>query len=215
MGYQTIEGAFQPILSARSRVPGLTEHGISESFPCLSPLSLYGISKRCAELLALEYADAFDFPIWINRCGVLAGRGQFGKADQGIFSFWIRSWKERKPLKYTGFDGKGSQVRDYLHPRDLVPVILRQLAGEKPKDPDDGFDLRICNFGGGLANSCSLHQISHWCRKHLGPHVLGRDPQPRPFDLPWLVMDCRRAEKIWSWGEQADLPTIFDEIAST
>ena len=42
------------------------------------------------------------------------------RADQGIFSFWIRSWKEKKPLKYIGFDGRGSQVRDCLHPRDLI-----------------------------------------------------------------------------------------------
>lgn len=213
--FQTINGAFQPILSDRSRVLGLTEHGISESFPCLPPLSLYGTSKRCAELLALEYADAFGFPVWINRCGVLAGKGQFGKADQGIFSFWIRSWKHKKPLKYIGFDGKGSQVRDCLHPRDLVPVILNQLAGKKPVDPSDGLDLRICNFGGGPANSCSLSQLSDWCRNHLGPHEVGHDPQPRSFDLPWVVMDSRRAEKIWGWSVQADLPTIFNEIAST
>ena len=36
--------------------------------------------------LILEYGECFGFPVWINRCGVLAGAGQFGKADQGIFS---------------------------------------------------------------------------------------------------------------------------------
>ena len=28
---------------------------------------------------------------------------------------------ERKPLKYIGFNGTGHQVRDVLHPKDLVP----------------------------------------------------------------------------------------------
>ncbi|MGA2137403.1 MAG: hypothetical protein ABSH14_00930 [Verrucomicrobiia bacterium] len=27
----------------------------------------------------------------VKKCGVLAGAGQFGKPDQGIFSFWIHS----------------------------------------------------------------------------------------------------------------------------
>ena len=79
----------------------------------------------------MEYGDAFGFPVWINRCGVLAGKGQFGKADQGIFSFWIRSWKENRPLKYIGFDGKGSQVRDCLHPKDLLPVLKKQMETDR------------------------------------------------------------------------------------
>jgi CDP-paratose 2-epimerase len=61
----------------------------------------------------------------MNRCGVLAGAYQFGKADQGIFSYWIHSWARRRPLTYIGFDGMGHQVRDCLHPRDLVPLARR------------------------------------------------------------------------------------------
>ena len=163
----------------------------------------------------MEYADAFGSPVWINRCGVLAGKGQFGKADQGIFSFWIRSWKERKPLKYIGFDGQGSQVRDCLHPLDLLPVILAQLAGKKPKDPGDGLDLRICNFGGGITNSCSLRQLSVWCEKKFGPLEVGSDPQPRPFDLPWIVVDSRRAQTAWGWQVGRPLDMILNEIAAS
>ena len=162
---KSTQGAYLPT----SFLPemGLSEDGIAERFPATPPSSLYGTSKRCSELLALEYADAFGFPVWINRCGVLAGKGQFGKADQGIFSFWIRSWRERKPLKYIGFDGQGSQVRDCLHPLDLIPVLLAQLEGKKPKDPGDGLDLRISNFGGGRANSCSLRQFKRLVRKKV------------------------------------------------
>jgi len=211
---KSVNGAYRPEFSGPMHPLGLSEHGISESFPTEPPLSLYGSSKRCAEILALEYADAFGFPVWINRCGVLAGKGQFGKADQGIFSFWIRSWKERRPLQYIGFDGKGSQVRDCLHPRDLLPVILAQLEMKKPNDPGDGQDVRICNFGGGAANSASLSQLSDWCRRQFGPHEVGSDLQLRPFDLPWIVLDCRRAEKVWGWKAEQTLPQIYDEIAT-
>lgn len=211
---KSVGGAYRPDLNRFPHPPGISEGGIAENFSAEPPLSLYGASKRSAEILALEYGGAFGFPVWINRCGVLAGQGQFGRTDQGIFSFWIRSWKERRPLKYIGFDGNGSQVRDCLHPRDLLPVVLAQLAGKRPNDPGDGLDLRICNFGGGPANSSSLSELSDWCKERLGPHKVGSDPQPRPFDLPWIVLDSRRAEKAWSWKPRTTKDEIFAEIAS-
>ena len=92
--------------------PSVSTSGVTEKFSTEPPISLYGSSKKCSELLALEYGMTFDFPVRINRCGVLAGAGQFGKADQGIFSFWLHSWARRRPLKYIGFEGRGYQVRD-------------------------------------------------------------------------------------------------------
>ena len=81
----------------KSSIIGLSDLGISEKFPTSAPISLYGASKLTSEQLILEYGHNFDFPVWINRCGVLAGAGQFGKADQGIFSYWIHSFKEKNP----------------------------------------------------------------------------------------------------------------------
>ena len=51
---------------------------------------------------------------------MLSGAAQFGKADQGIFAFWLHSWREQRPLKYIGFNGQGYQVRHCLHPRYLM-----------------------------------------------------------------------------------------------
>lgn len=203
------------------RERGLTSKGISENFSTEPPLSLYGASKRCAEVLAMEYGDAFGFPVWINRCGVLAGKGQFGKADQGIFSFWIRSWKENRPLKYIGFGGRGEQVRDCLHPVDLLPALNKQMktggAGLELRlsKPEDGVDRRICNFGGGVKNSCSLAQLSAWCEKRFGARKVESDPKPRPYDLPWVVMDSTRAERLWGFKVRTSLEEIFSEIAGS
>ena len=130
--------------------PGLSVRGIAEDFSTAAPVSLYGATKLASEILALEYGETFDFPVWINRCGVLAGAGQFGHPEQGIFSFWLHSWRRRAPLRYIGFGGRGFQVRDCLHPRDLVPLLRQQFAhrgGGKP---------RLINLGGGLDNARSL-----------------------------------------------------------
>ncbi|NJK90962.1 MAG: NAD-dependent epimerase/dehydratase family protein [Blastochloris sp.] len=181
--------------------------GITESFSTSPPLSLYGMSKLCSENLALEYAETFGFPVWINRCGVLAGAGQFGRADQGIFAYWINRWLRRKPLKYIGFGGKGYQVRDALHPRDLVPLLIEQM-----KDPGRKVE-KIQNLAGGANNSMSLKQLSAWCENRFGPHEVSCDPQPRPFDLPWMVLDSARAKAQWGWEPQTPIREILEEIA--
>src|SRR5579872_6763948 len=72
--------------------PGLSQKGVREDFSTQAPISLYGCAKLASECLILEYALAFGFPAHINRCGVLAGAGQFGKPDQGIFTFWTHSY---------------------------------------------------------------------------------------------------------------------------
>ncbi|MEI7862697.1 MAG: NAD-dependent epimerase/dehydratase family protein, partial [Planctomycetota bacterium] len=210
---EAVDGAFRP----RQYLPqiGLTAAGISEQFPTSPPVSLYGASKLCSETLALEYADAFGFPVWINRCGVLAGAGQFGKADQGIFSFWIRSWRDSRPLRYIGFDGQGSQVRDCLHPNDLVPLLHRQLSGAQPTPDESAADIRICNFAGGAANACSLAQLSAWCETRFGRRDVASQREPRPYDLPWVVLDAGRARRLWNWQPLTPLTDICAEIAAT
>ena len=186
---------------------GWTDRGINEDFTTQPPLSLYGNSKLASELLAQEYAAAFGLPVYINRCGVLAGAGQFGKPDQGIFSFWIHSYCQKRPLKYIGFGGHGYQARDCLHPRDLVPLLHNQMQSSGKHAGE------IINVGGGIANSLSLAQLSQWCLRRFGPHPVGSDKVPRPFDIPWIVLDSSRAERIWGWRMATPMEQILNEIA--
>jgi CDP-paratose 2-epimerase len=188
---------------------GASAAGISESFPTAAPVSLYGATKVASEALALEYGEAFGLPVFINRCGVLAGAGQFGRPDQGIFAFWVNSWLRRRPLKYIGFDGQGHQVRDCLHPKDLVPLLLAQFRAARLSVSD-----RIVNLGGGLASARSLRQLSDWCAAKFGAHSVGAGPAARAFDLPWIVLDCAKAERIWQWRPQTPVDAILEEIAA-
>jgi CDP-paratose 2-epimerase len=127
--------------------------GVTEEFPTGAPISLYGASKLASEQIALEYGAAFGFPVWVNRCGVMAGAGQFGKPDQGIFSFWIHSWAQKAPLKYIGFGGTGHQVRDCLHPEDLLELVMKQMRDDKTKRPKDEEAKRQVPEGGKVKKS--------------------------------------------------------------
>jgi len=204
-----VEGeAFRPSPTA-SHAPGISADGVSEAFSTQAPVSLYGASKLASEALALEYGETFGLPVFINRCGVLAGAGQFGRADQGIFAYWINTWLQRRPLKYIGFGGTGHQVRDCLHPRDLLPALDLQLAAPKIAAAD-----RIANFAGGAASAMSLRQLSAWCSHQLGAHAVTEDLTPRPFDIPWMVLDCAKARRLWNWTPAMTTPAILEEIAA-
>jgi CDP-paratose 2-epimerase len=188
--------------------PGVSLEGVSEDFSTAAPVSLYGATKLASEALALEYGAAFGFPVWINRCGVLAGAGQFGRADQGIFSYWLNCHLRRLPLRYIGFDGHGHQVRDCLHPRDLLPLLCKQIAAA-----GDSAKPRLINVAGGRTSARSLRQLTAWCDSRFGAHPIASDPRPRPFDLPWVVLDSRAASKVWGWKPQTSTDKILEEIA--
>jgi CDP-paratose 2-epimerase len=189
---------------------GVTSQGVNESFDTTPPLSLYGVSKKMSEDLALEYAATFKLPVWINRCGVMAGAGQFGRADQGIVAFWIHSWRENRPLKYLGFGGHGHQVRDCLHPGDLADLLIKQMSwGGQDGKP------RLANVAGGLESTFSLAELSAWCAHRFGTsHEVARDGSERPFDIAWLALDDANARAAWDWKPAITRDAIFEEVAA-
>jgi CDP-paratose 2-epimerase len=185
--------------------PGVTCAGIDESFSTRAPISLYGATKLASEVMALEYASTFAFPVWINRCGVLAGAGQFGTAEQGIFSYWLHAYAAGRKLRYIGFGGSGFQVRDAFHPADLAELAAIQIHRDPPTDP-------IFHAGGGISNSMSLAQLTAWCQQRFRPNSPEPDLRPRPFDIPWVVMDSSRAQRELGWQPRQSLLQILEEI---
>ena len=203
----TIENeAYRPRLDS-DYVVGLSSEGVAENFPTKSPVSLYGATKLASELVAFEYAEAFGLPLWINRCGVRAGAGQFGRADQGIFAFWINSYLRRRPVNYIGFDGRGYQVRDCLHPRDVASLVFKQMKSAHRQAE------RVQNVSGGVASAISLAQLSCWCAARFGEHSIGCDSTSRPYDVPWMVLDSARAKRQWDWQPTLTIEQILEEIA--
>jgi CDP-paratose 2-epimerase len=185
---------------------GATPAGIAESFSTAGPVSLYGATKIASEVMASEYGETFGLPVVIDRCGVLAGAGQFGSAEQGIFSFWLRAWASGRRLTYLGFDGTGHQVRDALHPRDLADLVERQLRAA-------GGATGTWNVGGGPASAMSLAQLSAWCANRFGPREVEISGPLRPWDVPWVVLDAARAAARFAWAPATPIGTILDEIA--
>ncbi len=187
---------------------GLSPAGVAEHYSTAPPISLYGCTKLSSEQLALEYGVTFNFPVWVNRCGVMAGPGQFGHPGQGIFAYWIHSFKEKQHLKYIGFGGTGYQVRDCLHPKDLIVLLNKQF-----NEPINSTKPRIVNISGGVENSMSLAQLTNWCTKRYGHYEVEPTNTERPFDIPWMILDYALAAKTWGWEPQTTVADICEEIA--
>jgi len=186
---------------------GFSEYGVAENFSTAAPVSLYGATKLASETLALEYHYTFGFPVWIDRCGVIAGPGQFGKIDQGIFSFWIYQYLLNKPLSFIGFGGTGKQVRDMIHPYDVFKIVEKQIGGKEKKAP------KTLNIGGGVENAISLAQLDQFCKEHIDANrQIRRVSKNRNFDIPLYVSDCRLAKQYWDWEPTITANRLLEQI---
>ena len=195
-------------IAEQQTLPGVSERGIAEAFPTNQARSFYGTTKLASELLIQEYAEFYGIKAIINRCGVIAGPGQFGRTDQGVVSLWVAHHYFGLPLHYTGFGGTGRQVRDLLHPLDLIDLLSRQLE-ESGRWHGDSF-----NVGGGPSISVSLVELTKLCREIVGRDVsVGSIPDTERVDVPLYLTDYSKAQRCFDWRPQRDIETIVSEIA--
>lgn len=188
---------------------GLSKKGINEDFPVNTARSLYGASKLCSEYLLQEYVHTYKIKALINRCGVIAGPGQFGKVDQGVFTLWMANHVLKKSLQYTGFGGKGHQVRDLIHPKDLFQLLKKQFASIDSHNGD------VFNVGGGNEISTSLLEWTHLAEKFTGNKIEIRSvPETAQVDIPYYVTDNSKVEKTFQWKPQISPSGIAQEICT-
>lgn len=192
----------------KNKLSGISSKGINENFSTSAPLSFYGSSKLICENLVKEYCIFNTIPFIINRCGLLAGSGQLYKNDQGIISYWINSWKNKKKLSYIDFGEQGYQTRDCLHPWDLSNLIRKQISYLNKKKQKK----TIFNVSGGISSSFSLKELSLWCEKNMFANKIGRIKQARFFDIKWIVLDNSFAKKAFKWKIKFSKYKIFKDI---
>lgn len=185
---------------------GVSANGVTVDCPLRGARSLYGASKLAAEHVLVEYAEAYDLPAIINRCGVVAGPWQLGKVDQGVFTFWLARHVFEQPLSYIGFGGKGKQVRDLLHVQDLCDLIVRQVDGIGE------FRGECFNVGGGKSGSLSLLETTAICRDLTGGTLeIGAVEENRPFDLPWYITDNGNTGDVFDWRPRRSPREVFED----
>lgn len=205
--FRETETRFQ--LDNEQPVAGVGERGISEDFPLAGPRSLYGTTKLCGELLAEEYAAMYGLPVVINRCGLLTGPGQMGKADQGVIALWAARHVYGGALQYIGHGGTGKQVRDFLHIDDLLDLIEIQL-----RDPARHTGT-VYNVGGGRAHSVSLCELTALCQRLSGNAIpVTPKPEARAADVPIYLSDTTRVTAATGWHPRRGAEETVGEIVA-
>jgi CDP-paratose 2-epimerase len=208
-GLRLEEGPTRLVPAPEQDLPGITAAGIDESFPTNEARSLYGATKLAGELFVQEYASAFGVPGVIDRCGVIAGAGQFGRSEQGVVALWVARHHFGLPLAYTGFGGEGKQVRDLLHPDDLFALLEAQI------EAIDRISGRVFNVGGGPEGSVSMRELTDLCRAATEREVaIGRRAETSPVDIPWYVSDAAGAAAELGWRPDRTPADMVAEIAA-
>ncbi|MCM8528194.1 MAG: NAD-dependent epimerase/dehydratase family protein [Lentisphaeraceae bacterium] len=194
-------------LTRNQQSPGISEYGVSENFSIQGFKSFYGASKFAAEVILEEYRQMFDWPVIIDRCGLIAGPWQFGKADQGIVSFWIQAHLSGRNLKYIGFDGQGRQVRDVIHIKDLTRLIIEQLQSPEK------FSREVFNVGGGLKSSFSLQELTALCQDVTGCRIeITAEKKERYADIPVFITDCSKISAHSNWKIELNIEDVVQDV---
>lgn len=96
------------------------------------PLSLYGATKKCNELMAHSYAHLFQIPVTGLRFFTVYG--PWGRPDMAIFAF------TRKIIADEPIDvfNHGHHTRDFTYIDDIVEAVVRTL--DHPAQPDPAWD---------------------------------------------------------------------------
>jgi len=195
-------------IARNQSLPGVSADGIREDFCTSQARSFYGTTKLAAEMLIQEYVESYGLEALINRCGVIAGPGQFGKSDQGVFTMWVANHYFGIPLKYTGFGGAGKQVRDLLHPADFVRLIQKQL------EYSGRWEGQIFNVGGGRPNSASMREMTDACRSIIGKEVpVEGISETAPYDIPLYLTDYGKVSECFEWIPRKSIRDIVFETA--
>lgn len=200
------ESATRFVLEDQHGVPGASAQGISEAFPLAGTRTLYGATKLAGELLLAEYA-ALGVEFLIDRFGVIAGPGQMGRVDQGVFALWMSRYVFGGSLRYQGWGGQGKQVRDVLHIDDACDLLLAQLAAWPQMSG------RTWNAGGGLANSLSLAETTALCEEMAGTRVaLTADLTTHESDVRVFITDQRALSAALGWTPQRSARQVLGDL---
>jgi len=204
--FKESESRFTPVIT--DQCSGISDKGISESFPLEGARSLYGSTKLSSELFIQEYTESYGVPSIINRCGLISGPWQMGKVDQGVIMHWVLSHILDRPLQYIGYGGEGKQVRDVLHISDLCRLIQLQIK------QFDLFDRGIFNVGGGISSSISLKELTHICEQVTGKKVpIEKITQNRPNDLIWYITDNSKVTNVCNWRPEKTVEQTVSDIS--
>lgn len=166
--------------------------------------SLFGCSKTAADLYVQEYGNYFGMKTVCFRLGCITGKNHKGAELHGFMSYLVKCIKEGKTYKIFGY--KGKQVRDQIHPYDLVSACYEFIL-----NPKSG---AVYNLGGGSERSVSVLEAIDMIEKELGKTAYVQLlTEPRKGDRIWDIHDVSKFQKDYpNWKYKYSLQDIIKDL---
>ena len=201
----------QIVFSSTAGIFASSDEPLTENSP-VGPASVYGHSKLMVEQ-ALEwyrkiYGLRFAVLRYFNAAGALPGRGEAHQPESHLIPLVLQvALGQRENIAIFGTDyptPDGTNIRDYIHIRDLVSAHLLALNGLKSQDK------LVYNLGNG--RGYSVREVIETARKITGKEIPAIETPRRPGDAPRLVACADKIKNELGW--QPQVPEL-EEIIST
>jgi len=180
--------------------------GINETFQIDHSLhSIFGASKVSADIMAQEYGRYFGMNTLVLRGGCLTGPMHSASQLHGFLSHLVKSFI--KSNTYTIFGHKGKQVRDNIHARDVVSLIL-----EFHKSP---IPALVLNIGGGRENSISILEAINKLQQISNKDYFNveYDDKARLGDHIWYISNLSKAKTLYpDWKLTYGIEDLISEM---
>ncbi len=199
------------IFSSTAGIFASNDQPIAEESP-IGPASVYGQTKWMVEqsldwysqIYGLKYASLRYF----NAAGALPGRGEAHQPETHLIPLVLQVALGQRPhLSIFGTDyptPDGTNIRDYIHIRDLVSAHLLALEGLKQHE------RLVYNLGNGLGYS--VREVIETARKVTGHPIPVVETSRRPGDAPRLVASSDKIRRELGW--QPQVPDLEEIISS-
>ena len=181
-------------------------YGIADKLPYNEEMPLkgshpYDVSKSCADLLAQTYANTYNMPTAIARCGNIYGGGDLNWSR--IVPGTIRSLlNNQRPIMRSN----GKYIRDYIYIKDIVDAFL--ILAESITEQNISGDA----FNFSTESKITVIEIVNEIRSLMGKENL----EPLILDLelkeiPEQSLSADKAHKILGWSHKYDLKKGLSE----
>jgi CDP-glucose 4,6-dehydratase len=177
----------------------------TEEMPLLA-VHPYDVSKACADMLTMSYAEVFDVPAAITRCGNFFGPGDvnWARLVPGTGRSLLRG--ERPVIR-----SDGSLVRDYLYVVDGALAYVA-LAEAMASDPDSTVGQAF-NFS--TETQLDVLQFVTLIAKAVGRTDLDPDVQATAtHEIPHQYLSAARARRVLAWTPRWTVEEALDQTVA-
>lgn len=177
-------------LSSGGTVYGHTPpHPISENYP-LNPINSYGIVKATVERYLEMYRSSHGLQPLSIRAANPFGPRQSQSGIQGVVATFMRRIYYGQPIDVWG---DGRVVRDYFFVNDLASLCVNAASGN------------LCGaINAGSGQGKSLLDLIDALSEVTGQRSKINFKPGRKIDVPYSVLDIRRAEVELNWQPRTD-----------